>query len=37
MKEELNKILQLFYVEARKSDGSQYKRNLLTSIRFGLQ
>ena len=36
-KQELNDILKLFDVEARKSDGGQYKRTNLNSLRFGLQ
>ena len=36
-KSKLNEILKNFYVEVRKVDGGQYKKNTLNSIRFGLQ
>ena len=37
LKEQLNHILKMFYVEVRKSDGSLYHKNMFTSLRFGLQ
>ena len=36
-KNELSNVLKKFYVEVRKTDGSQYKKSSLTTFRFGLQ
>ena len=35
--EELNKIMEKFYVEVRKQDGELYSKSTLLSIRFGIQ
>ena len=35
-REELASVLKSFYAEVRKKDGSEYTKNLLCSIRFGL-
>ena len=36
-KEELNEVLTLFYPNARKQDGQNYKKTALMGLRFGLQ
>ena len=36
-KYEMNNILVMFYVEARKLDGTMYKKNSFFSLRFGVQ
>ena len=36
-KEELDNILKTFYLEVRKVDGTMYRKNSFTSIRFGLE